>query len=38
MTDFRNIYRGDFRLCYANDDEEKFSFVLQAVKPARISK
>jgi SAM-dependent methyltransferase len=38
MSDFRNIYRGDFTLCYANDDEEKFSFVLQAVKPARIEK
>jgi SAM-dependent methyltransferase len=38
MSDFRNIYRADFRLCYANDDEEKFSFVLQAVKPARILK
>jgi SAM-dependent methyltransferase len=35
MSDFRNIYAADFRLCAAEDDETTFAFVLQAVKPAR---
>lgn len=38
MTDFRNLYTGDFRLVYAEDDETTLRFVLQAVKPARSGK
>jgi SAM-dependent methyltransferase len=38
MSDFRNIYKADFRLYWSNDDKETFSFVLQAVKPSRIGK
>jgi hypothetical protein len=36
MSDFRNIYKADFRLCCHEDDQQTFSFVLQAVKPSRI--
>jgi hypothetical protein len=36
MSDFRNIYAGDFKLWWSNDDETTFSFILQAVKPSRI--
>ena len=36
MSDFRNIYKADFRLCCQEDDNKTFAFVLQAVKPSRI--
>jgi SAM-dependent methyltransferase len=36
MSDFRNIYKADFRLCCHEDDNKTFAFVLQAVKPSRI--
>lgn len=38
MSDFRNIYKADFRLYWSNDDKETFSFILQAVKPSRVGK
>jgi SAM-dependent methyltransferase len=36
MSDFRNIYKADFRLCCQEDDNKTFAFVLQAIKPSRI--
>lgn len=35
MSDFRSIYRGDFRLIDSGESRDTFSFVLQAVKPSR---
>jgi hypothetical protein len=35
MSDFRNIYRGDFRCLDQANNREDFVFVLQAVKPSR---
>jgi len=37
MTDFRDIYTADFEKVYDNTTEEAFAFVIQAVKPSRIS-
>lgn len=36
MSDFRNIYKADFKLIHMADNHETFSFILQAVKPSRI--
>jgi SAM-dependent methyltransferase len=36
MSDFRDIYSGDFRLIDQQDNRADFVFVLQAVKPSRI--
>jgi hypothetical protein len=36
ISDFRNIYKADFRKVSATDDDIWCSFVLQAVKPSRI--
>lgn len=35
MSDFRSIYKADFKVVDQGDDRETFSFVLQAVKPSR---
>lgn len=35
MSDFRNLYRGDFRCVDEADNRSEFVFVLQAVKPSR---
>jgi len=35
MSDFRDIYRGDFKLLDQADNRVDFVFVLQAVKPSR---
>lgn len=35
MSDFRSIYRGDFRLIDQHDNRTDFIFILQAVKPSR---
>lgn len=36
MSDFRYLYRADFRLVYAQDVGECLYFALQAVKPSRV--
>ncbi|GAB1393989.1 hypothetical protein MASR1M60_21530 [Rhodocyclaceae bacterium] len=36
MSDFRNIYKADFKVISQNDDDIWFSFVMQAIKPSRI--
>lgn len=35
MSDFRFCYRGDFEPVWIREDEQRFVFVLQAIKPAR---
>jgi len=35
MSDFRNIYRADFRVLQISDNRQSFAFILQAVKPSR---
>lgn len=35
MSDFRSIYRADFKTVFMNDNRETFRFILQAIKPAR---
>lgn len=35
MSDYRNVYRGDFKVVQQGDNREHFAFVLQAVKPSR---
>jgi SAM-dependent methyltransferase len=37
MSDFRSLYRADFDVGTQEDNGETFRFVLQAVKPSRIS-
>jgi SAM-dependent methyltransferase len=37
MSDFRHCYRADFEPTYLNTVDGTFSFVLQAIKPSRIS-
>lgn len=36
MSDFRYLYKADFVRKYVMDDDNSFSFVIQAVKPSRI--
>lgn len=38
MSDFRNIFKADFEIKLADDDKETFRFIIQAVKPSRITK
>jgi SAM-dependent methyltransferase len=38
MSDFRFIYKANFDIIFSNDDGRTHTFVLQAVKPSRISK
>ncbi len=35
MSDYRNIWRGDFKPIWGKDNNETFFFILQAIKPAR---
>lgn len=35
MSDFRSVYKADFKLIEKHDNRETFSFVLQAIKPSR---
>lgn len=37
MSDFRYVYKADFMCSHSADDNNTFSFVIQAVKPSRIS-
>lgn len=37
MSDFRHIYRADFRVVLAEERETTFYFALEAVKPSRCS-
>lgn len=37
MSDFRSCYKADFHCAAQSQDEETFRFILQAMKPARIS-
>jgi Methyltransferase domain len=37
MTDYRHIWRRDFKCMSSTDDGETHRFVLQAIKPARLS-
>lgn len=37
MSDYRNIYRADFKIVDTNDNRQNFVFVLQAVKPSRMT-
>jgi SAM-dependent methyltransferase len=36
MSDFRNIYKADFEIAHAAEQDETFAFVLKAVKPSRF--
>jgi hypothetical protein len=36
MTDFRWLWKGDFELVGASDDDAHFRFALKAHKPARV--
>lgn len=36
MSDFRSIYRADFRIVERQDNHKQFFFILQAVKPSRV--
>lgn len=38
MSDYRYLFSGDFRTVDSFDDRKTHSFILQAVKPSRISK
>lgn len=35
MSDFRHIYKADFKICETADNRQDFVFVLQAIKPSR---
>lgn len=37
MTDYRFIYKADFKLVWSQDNGNGWQFVLQAIKPSRIS-
>jgi hypothetical protein len=36
MSDFRNIYRADFKIIERQDNHKQFFFILEAVKPSRV--
>lgn len=36
MSDYRYLYKGDFKTLFQVDNRETFSFILQAVKPSRF--
>jgi hypothetical protein len=38
ISDFRFCYKADFEVKFANDNGETFSFVVEAVKPSRITR
>lgn len=37
MSDFRHWYRADFEPAMVNETDERFEFVLQAIKPSRVT-
>lgn len=37
MSDFRSIYKADFKIVYTHDNKLTHSFILQAIKPSRIA-
>lgn len=37
MSDFRFVYKADFKAAWIQEDEEALKFVLQAVKPSRLT-
>lgn len=37
MSDYRSIYKSDFKIISSTDDKTFHTFILQAIKPARIS-
>lgn len=37
MTDYRNIYKGDFQDIFINENDGDFFFCIRAIKPSRIS-
>lgn len=37
MSDFRDIYKADFKLREQQDNHKQFVFILEAVKPARLT-
>jgi hypothetical protein len=37
MSDFRNIYKADFRLDWFSEESGILAFILQAIKPSRIT-
>lgn len=37
MSDFRHIYKADFKVIHATDNHQQFVFILKAIKPSRIS-
>jgi hypothetical protein len=38
ISDFRNIYKADFKAIHIDEGQESFAFVIEAVKPARLEK
>ena len=36
MSDFRDLWKGDFRPIHIDEDADRFCFVIQAVKPSRL--
>jgi predicted SAM-dependent methyltransferase len=36
MSDFRDIYKADFDVIMADDDQQTASFIIKAIKPSRI--
>lgn len=38
LSDYRSIYQSDFQIRSCDDDRTTMSFILQAIKPARIEK
>lgn len=37
MTDYRHVYRGDFKLVHSQNQGDVFAYTLKAIKPSRIS-
>jgi hypothetical protein len=35
MSDFRNIYKEDFKIIAVDEDDDKLMFIIEAIKPAR---
>jgi predicted SAM-dependent methyltransferase len=35
MSDFRNIYKADFKIVAVDEDDDKLMFIIEAIKPAR---
>ena len=37
MTDYRNVWKGDLELLDYKEDDNDFQFIIEAIKPSRIS-